>query len=700
MLKKYKVHFLSVFILLLISLSSLFWFGDHDIILGDDLNLLFKAEGVSEYFNIISWRGAFVGADADKFTFLFPLGFLIKIWSLLNLPFSVFIFQRLLVVFWLFSAAFSFYIFTLVCFKEFELHTRLILSIMYIFNLYTMVLMLSMGFLIFQYCFFPLILAIFIKGLTEKNKLFIFIVPVVWLFTMTPGYGSLQYVITNWFFILLFVPFFILKKVSFERIKWAVTYTISIILLWSILNLFWIAPVYLSLEDEVASHSMIGVESEELFKSNSVPLFQSLTFSGYPPFLKGWKEVKYYPWFEGYNNSFLIFVCSFIIVLLAFGSILNKINNYIIFYLFFMLLIALFFVKGVFPPFGELTTGLFSEYNLFFIFRVLYHRFMQYIIFPMLVLFGITFNSFFVSQKPSTKLILLFFLFFFSFILTYPLWNGELFENNEPFRSRLINFPEYYDELNTYLDKDQNDFNVISIPTPLSAKWAENFSENSYYFGIYPPILMSTKRFFIANSNLTYTIESKILTSQNILSDFNIKYVLLHENVNWYIIKNHQWWAFNDVSKYQFFENISYLQKVKVFGPINVYENKNWKPAHLLCFINESSDEEVLCEVSQFNKLESSYYTFKLSYPDPSKPPFIVFNEKYDKKWQLYTDFGEIITPEEYQGRMLFNIPKNTHSFSLKHSTQEVFYFGFYISLITLILCLFILVKNILKSNQ
>jgi len=92
---------------------------------------------------------------------------------------------------------------------------------------------------------------------------------------------------------------------------------------------------------------------------------------------------------------------------------------------------------------------------------------------------------------------------------------------------------------------------------------------------------------FITGSFLAdYDVATDELAS--LLSELNVKYVLLHEDANWEFIKDHPWWITPE--SFEVFQNALANQKslslVRQLGELHIYQNSEWKPRHIYSATN------------------------------------------------------------------------------------------------------------------
>jgi hypothetical protein len=315
---------------------------------------------VDEYFYILPFNSAFGGSDVAKFTVLSPIALLLKTYSFTGLTYSASIFEHLWVYATFSGAGLSMFFFLSVLFPDKNYFSRVLGALVYMFNFFIMWLWIDLPFLTIAYAFFPVIFALFIKGVEEqRGVVYAFLLSLLWTILLSSGYG-LPWAATNWLAVLSFLLFYMLVYRNKVRIKKAIIFTACMLGSWIAINAFWLIPLSQSFVGELSRNALPGVNINGLFASNSVSILDGVRFLGPPDFLLGsYKGSLYFPWFSIYSSPAII-VLSFLIPLLIIPSLFKVQDKKLIFFALFMLLF-LFLVKGPNPPFGEINSLLFSQ---------------------------------------------------------------------------------------------------------------------------------------------------------------------------------------------------------------------------------------------------------------------------------------------------------------------------------------------------
>jgi len=589
-----------IIILIIISLLgtiSLTWFKGRSFLFGCDTVLPLNQSAIDEYFYAWTWSSAYSGADISKFSFLLPLGSFLKLFSLSNTLFSPSIFQKLLIyITFTFSGISTYFLLTTLRLKS--PFARLFASLLYMFNFYFLWLWVSVSYLPLVYAFFPLILALYIKGVREGKDLpHAVIAALIWTVTVTPGYGK-PFVAINWFIILSFFIFYVVSVRNKGKTKKALRFTFILTVVWFALNAIWIVPLFSSFHEELEAHAIPEVTPWALFEHNSVKIVDGIRLMGYYGLTTSYKGSPWFPWYGIYNSPLFIII-SFFLPILAFSAFIVNKRNKDLTYFGILTIIFLFLVKGPNPPLGSVNTFLFSHFNLDFIFRSVYQRFMGYVVLGYVVLIAFTIDGLIKteSKKRSFAVLrgLLIMLVFAGLvgILPHPLWTGSLYDRSGIIPSIRVEIPSYYYEATDWIDAQQCDFNVLPLPFPINNKlpllWDNG--ENGYR-AKYPFTMLSSKRFITNDfgnqtaSILVDLIVNGAINDSSVLNVFNVKYIIFHRDANWKYLE-----GISDAGQIQrSLDSMNGLVLEKSFGKIDIYRNTHWKPTHAYSLPSTSLD--------------------------------------------------------------------------------------------------------------
>jgi len=236
-------------------------------------------------------------------------------------------------------------------------------SFAYMINGFLLIYVLSIPFTKFFYALFPLIIALFVKGVNEKKGLrYAFLVGLVWLL-ISAAYSNPVNAITLWLVLLSYFLFEVLTNLRDKtKIWYATRFTVYLGLIWGALNSFWLIPELSSINYLYSGQSIAAIGQTDLsaFRLNSASILDIFRLQGFWAFNRSFQGDAYYPYAPIYSTTLFIFL-SFLIPILAFLPILVKPRNKYILFFTILAVFGLFMIKGSYSPFGQINDWIFSN---------------------------------------------------------------------------------------------------------------------------------------------------------------------------------------------------------------------------------------------------------------------------------------------------------------------------------------------------
>jgi len=408
---------------------------------------------------------------------------------------------------------------------------------------------------LYSFVAFPLLLAVFIRGL-ESKKVFNYSILFAFLTLFFLPYNLPVYVIGVGILGSFLIFKLLTEKEKMRRFKFSILALVFSILI----NLWWIFPQFILLPtfmnyytSEIKLASRLVTQGFRANIPNSIRLVGN-SYWGY----SFWEDkVSNYIGYLYDNNPFLI-VLSFVYPLLAFAAIaLSKKNKTVIFFSV-MSLIFIFLTKGLNRPLGSVYEFLFKKVPGFFIFRTPSDKFWLAILVFYALLIGFTVSTFFEKVSLRSRPISRIFFFFVVAILLvaqWPFFSGDVIPNGKSALPSIeFNPPSYYHDLSEWLKKQKDSFRILNLPAAnrptrwLVYKWG--------FLGVYPilsemfekPVIekqpqepsdfiRNTVYYQLGNSSdLSLFIDQKVAYNNNvykILGLMNTKYILVNYDTDW-----------------------------------------------------------------------------------------------------------------------------------------------------------------------
>ncbi|MBA7655468.1 hypothetical protein ES703_63372 [subsurface metagenome] len=314
---------ISISIILFLALISITWFRGNYLFSGADFTIIPSGK---DYFKNIFYlisdsNGG--GYDVRTIAALSPMVLFVALSDFLGISLSI---TNKIWLYYLFvsSGISSFYLSTVIFKRKYRILIATVVAIFYMFNFYIAIGVTQSTFLWLTYSLIPLKLGLYIKGILEKRGIkYIFFISLLWLLTSSSQYTNPKYVIFDWAPLLLYLLFFIATRMKWEKIKYSLKFTLILLLIFILINSFWIFPILFNIADSLNAprdyYSYFGKPRLDTYINYSSELIDGIRLQGYADF-----DREVYPkiyWAKTYHRPFFIFV-SFLIPILAFMSLL------------------------------------------------------------------------------------------------------------------------------------------------------------------------------------------------------------------------------------------------------------------------------------------------------------------------------------------------------------------------------------------
>jgi hypothetical protein len=632
-------------------------------------------------------------------------------------------------------------------------------AIFYMFNPYSMFIWSPWGagisFLV-AYASYPLVFALFIRGLRSKKTLQSGIVFAVGSLIFVAGNDNPPFTIITIFSLLLYLAFHLLfiSKNTQERIA-AFRFAFIAMALYILVNLWWIATVIPdlgSISQNISTSNPLGILQNFSSYSSILNVLRMYGYPGWQAYFLGRPSFSEVPTLI--YNPFFIFAS--LLPPIIFGLALMLKNRWVkekgiakMFLFFFpFYLLALFLSKGVQPPLGGVYLWLFEHLPGFEIFRAVFVKFGIMIGLSGAILFGI--SLFILHQRVENikiaaikrwrlSKILVAALILLILVTNYSFFTGGVVQ---PFYHTI---PSYYSEAATWINSQTQNFNIFQFYGGIS-KWVSyNWGDGDTYIGTdVDPMIFQVPIIHGDDNSLGNYIKQQVANNSTVqidklLSLMNVKYVLLHDDYN---STAASWYPPPQV----FQEGLSFQQNIssgKAFGGLVFYTNGNWKPLEIYATPNAivvqngfdgmaqivqqnsfvlgdmalllsdqlSSQQQKTLSGDSFSSNSNANVSLTYETIDPTKyivhvnasqPFFIVLDNSFDNNWVAYVNGEQIQTNQHFMANGYANAwyinKTGVSEVVLEFWPQQLFYIGTTISVTTLICCLIYLSKNKIKA--
>jgi hypothetical protein len=458
----------------------------------------------------------------------------------------------------------------------------------------------------YSYCFIPLIAAMVIFGIrTKRGALYILSVVLIWTVLLSSSYMNPVNALMDWLFVLGLVLVFVYKDSG--RKRQIIKFAVILMFLWLLINLVWILPILGNASEEYmkANVSKVGISNLELLKSNSVPYYGAVIQTGYWALYGiAYSGDHWFSWWELASSVIFLISCT-VIAITAWYAFFIRPRNPVIILLGGFVAMSLIMINGYYPPTGNLLVGLFEQFPSLYAFRSLYQRFGPLLALCYSLLFGYAmakilgglawpkFRSFSIqkiSKKMWVVMIWTVLVLLSLSVVAIPYFSGQIiYDGGKVIPSARVQVPEYYYQANDYLNNASGDFRVFALPY-CQLGYAVYSWENGYWgadpsSSIFDRVVITSE--YGEVNELLVDIANKVANDSldynlgKMLSIFNVRYIILHEDANWAFIsgQDHPWWAAPGANFTMYDTGLrnAGMQAVATFGELYIYENPSWR---------------------------------------------------------------------------------------------------------------------------
>lgn len=497
-LSTHKNSIIWVTLILLLGLLSFTWFREDYLIDGYDLELPlsplyhFKASS-------FTWSCVVSVESANSIAALFPKATFFVLGSLLG--FSILTSEKLLFYVLFTSSGLSMYFLTSKLLKGKERHLAgFISALFYMMNPYTLMFRWNhLGiWTLFLYVTLPFTFYFLVVGLEERKKhlKYAFYFGLTTLFfassATTPAWAILAWLIIFSYVVFHIICLALVTPINKSKIIHSFRFVLLIVVIYFALNIWWILSVIWL---EPTSYGRIFVSGPEAARtilslrlesqvSSFLNVFRML---GHWSFYTGVGEDLYYPFAPVYWTPLFV-ILSLIIPIIAFSSLLWSKNKYVIFFTG-MSVLAIFLMKGTYPPFGEIYDWMFFNIPFFRIFRMQHDKFgiIQTFSYAFLIGYSLaklyyTIQTHALTKHPfhfvlkgkslklnlhsaGNKVMLIVMLILLFGVYMFPFWTGDVILSPQKlFKGHRVRIPLYYYDAGSWINEQDDDFKIFSLP--------------------------------------------------------------------------------------------------------------------------------------------------------------------------------------------------------------------------------------------
>ena len=603
-----KSHLLPLAIIFLLGLLPLWYSIDGLLIFGGDTGpYMFQLPHIYVWYTTSSGTGLYNPTVVLNIPFQTFYSFL----NTIGVPLSLS--QAMLNCIWFMGAGLSMYFLAISLFNGRKLRfVATAAAIFYMFNPYNMLNWCSPDPVILSaYASYPLLLALFVRGLRSKRILRSGIFFGLGSLIFVTGNVNISFTVIIIFTLVLYFIFHLIfiSKNTKERLG-ALRFALIAAAMYLLVNLWWIMPLipfYGEGTQMLAGMDLRGWLEEFSSYSSILNVSRLYGCPGWEIYNWGRPSWSYVPTLM--HNSFFIAVSFLPPILFGIALILNRrikengISKILLFAFLFYLL-SIFLSKGVQTPFGGVYLWLFEHIPGFTVFRSGFVKFGIMIALSSAILFGI---SLFILYQHIKKVrsnalrrgnigkVMMIAFVSLILVLNYPFFTGEVvFSGEGSAPSFHHQIPEYHFEAADWINDQTGDFKLLQLygggggwvvynwggdafwENGILKRWGDIYvggSVDSLF--MHRPIIQPQDS-FLSNYIRQQLVANSTMYIDKLLNLMNVKYILLHNNFNP---------AFYGGPPPEVFKNSLSFQKnislEKTFGELDLYINKQWQDTQI-----------------------------------------------------------------------------------------------------------------------
>jgi hypothetical protein len=328
-----------------------------------------------------------------------------------------------------------------------------------------------------------------------------------------------------------------------------------------VFNLYWIMPygfeIFKTLKGAATASPLEAFNMVNWLKgiSTHTSILNITRFQGAWDWYYSWYDEPYVAYAKSFFFNPLMLFLSVFLPALAYLALAFKKNLEVIFFAF-VALVATIFATGAHLPYGHIFMKVAQLVPIFLVFRSPYYKFTLATVFAYAFLISVTvsvlyykLSSLAVSQKISIiiakqKIKLIPFLFIVLIVASilgysYPMLTGEIIPKRHSMFSLQLKVPEYVYEASDYLDAQQGDYRIISLPKENldTYTWGYGAPTNLLNLLCKTPVIWGSASYGgegeIGNIFYSGLYDNALVNLEEIARVLNVRYLILRNDC-WY----------------------------------------------------------------------------------------------------------------------------------------------------------------------
>lgn len=536
---------------------------------------------------------------------------------------------------------------------------------------------------IFFFALLPISSYFYFKGLKSGKYVWILALNASLIF-YSYAFSYIAFTILFWIWLSISTILFVLINKKEHVVLFYLKYFSLNLLLFALVNLIWILPlISLNLSGGSSPTANLFINQDNLGilealskkMGNLTDILKLTNASFLDTDSLNWVKLYYSP---------LVSSLLYVIVGIILYSFIRLRKDKSVLFLAALFFLAVFLVKGINPPFGEIYKLIFKEVAILQVFRNPFEKFGFLLSLVASVLVGMSIYEFKSSLgNKFGKYLYLFFILAIFFILGFPLYTSLAFTNKFPPTDDYsigykVKVPEYYKDVDNWLNTQGNNFRYIGLPLKdegITYIWEKG------YAGVELPVALFKSSGIIHTTSVPFFNQIVPQIEKTLLSDSDFSTLANLINAKYYLLRydiDHKLRAMTDPAIVEQAlinrEKSGEVKKVAQFGQVSIWENLKWQDSTFYIARNiekvknfdnakitnidislgdilieenislniQGIDQNILPSIS-YEKINSTKYV--LDVKNSSGPFLLSFSELYNNGWNASYNNGQVVTP-------------------------------------------------------
>jgi hypothetical protein len=530
----------------------------------------------------------------------------------------------------------------------------------------------------------PLALLLWTRALRQRNAGYVFLICIVSVVFseafLTPAFAGT-------FFLALLTYFLFHVATNLGSSRCSIKLMATLILLWLLLNTWWIIPSYVSASSWTSAFPTVAKSLVTFPAASGIGVFAILRLVN--PYLM-FETVRWGPIY----SSPIFQAISLLAPMTAFATLLFRPRNKWVAYFSGLSLLGIFIAKAAAPPIGEVMDWLFTHLPIMAVYRGMYEKIGIIIALGYAFLFGYGLSvgyRGFVRPAPlkwkrarfyaaASSLLVLSITFSTVVVYAWPMWTGDVIAHEA-----YVEVPSYYREADAWISSQVEDFRIIQLPyvagDGVKLLWRHGytgFEPSDLLFG--KPVISRLSG--TAADNLFLMIPDLVEAGDlwKIAALLNARYVLLNKDIDWKFMRSMGAemkspqsiereletsegvrfersfgnLEFYKISDERFLPHIYAVGRFAVASDaramLEILQDRSFSPAKTVLILRdqwgqtsfESKSGSSSPDTPELSFARMNPTLYKLKVLGASHPFFLIFSETYSPLWKAYANNSPI----------------------------------------------------------